>query len=205
VHIAGTKEALFAMRVAFDTGDATDASYPQEVRDGYVLAPAQWILWSGQMLFKTLLFGPAVWDVEAQRWVSVPRGLKTDTSADGKPKYQSSLDRWRFWRDCFETASRCDARSGECRAVAARAVLLMNALEESMAFPKGWRTGKIINMSPDGTILEDGMADEDNIGNKAGDKDGRKKEMSNPGQEKIASADQDRKEKENRHDNTNGK
>ena len=99
-------------------------------RDIYVLVAAQWILWSGQSLFKQLIY-PGEISSEMMRWWS-PGELY-----DGKPDL--SLHRWHFWRDGYNAVASSGNEGGtgygqESKDVATKAAAIMDALEKNMSF-----------------------------------------------------------------------
>ncbi|OBT70379.1 hypothetical protein VE03_00114 [Pseudogymnoascus sp. 23342-1-I1] len=85
-----------------------------EIQDARILGAAQHILWSGQTLFKLLL------------WPRYEESIYKDRGV--------ALGKWHTWRDHFRKASEDDGRGEECRGVAKRVVDIMEALEKGMAF-----------------------------------------------------------------------
>lgn len=85
-----------------------------QIQDAWVLGAAQHILWSGQTLFKLLLW---------------PRNEESNFSDRGV-----ALGKWHTWKDEFRKVSGDDGRGEECRGVAKRAVDIMEALEKGMVF-----------------------------------------------------------------------
>ena len=101
------------------------------MRQYYVLAAAQWILWYGQSFFKQVLFLDDENIKHSRAWSPGP--LYSGTSA-------LSLHRWRFWKESFRTvalAGKDEEKGGygqECRTVAAKAADMMDSLEKNMMF-----------------------------------------------------------------------
>ncbi|KAK8134981.1 hypothetical protein PG984_006993 [Apiospora sp. TS-2023a] len=83
------------------------------LRDCYVSAAAQWIIYSGQIIFKAVL-APADFIVPTE----LP--LRFDKAE------------WRGWKEDFRNASINTEREDEARALAKRAVSLMESLEENI-------------------------------------------------------------------------
>lgn len=101
------------------------------IRDAYVLAAAQWILWYGQSLFKQVLF-PGDAPDDLRPWTPGPL-------YHGKASL--SLHRWHFWRDGFNAVASGQEKGGEafgqeCTSVAAKAVEIMDSLERNMTFTR---------------------------------------------------------------------
>lgn len=100
------------------------------VRDEYVLAAAQWILWYGQSFFKQVLFSGEVSLDEMRSWSPGPL-------YDGT-KFLS-LHRWHFWRDQYKAVASGEKEDEkgfgqECKIVAAKTAELMDWLEKNMTF-----------------------------------------------------------------------
>lgn len=103
-----------AMRNAFGerpSGTSQGGETTAVISDTWVLGAAQWILWAGQGLFKQ---------------VALPV-LPVD-------KEQITSEDWRSWRVGFAAVAVGEKYSEECRAVAKRAVEMMDALEKGMSF-----------------------------------------------------------------------
>ncbi|KAI9837081.1 MAG: hypothetical protein M1819_000730 [Sarea resinae] len=119
--------AIWAQRDALEN--------PQEdqgvIRDAYVLAAAQWILWYGQSLFKQVLSHGEVSPKDLQYW-------KPGPLYNGKADL--SLHRWHFWRDAFaavassETIEEKGGYGQECKNVSAKVAAMMDSLEQNMTF-----------------------------------------------------------------------
>ncbi|KAI0479322.1 hypothetical protein GGR56DRAFT_634446 [Xylariaceae sp. FL0804] len=110
------------MRDAFETRQKMKS---WEV-ESYVMGAAQWILIYGQSLFQHIQCPVSKAEEQQMRDHSWRLG-------DGYPKPDAveprSVDRWRFWRDCFDSAAQ-DAGSGEeCKKVARKAAELMKAID----------------------------------------------------------------------------
>jgi len=75
--------AIWAQREAHENSPAEESS----IRAAYVLAAAQWILWSGQSFFRQVIFTGDVSHKDLQFWTPGP--LYGGDS-------QLSLQRWRF-------------------------------------------------------------------------------------------------------------
>lgn len=117
--------AIWAQREAHETGSSEDSS----IRAAYVLAAAQWILWSGQSLFKQVISTGDVSHRELQFWTPGP--LYGGDS-------HLSLRRWRFWKGgftifAFSGEKEEKAFIRECKKVAAMTAQLMDSLERSMS------------------------------------------------------------------------
>ncbi|KFY92493.1 hypothetical protein V498_04904 [Pseudogymnoascus sp. VKM F-4517 (FW-2822)] len=85
-----------------------------QIQDAWVLGAAQHILWSGQTLFKLLL------------WPRNEESIFSDREV--------ALRKWHTWRDEFRKVSGDDGRGEECRGVSKRVVDIMEALEKGMVF-----------------------------------------------------------------------
>ena len=123
----GSTWAIWALRDAHE-GHVKERG---SMRDMYVLAAAQWILWYGQSFFKHIIF-PGEIDIDTLRaWKPGP--LYTGTKF-------LSLHRWQFWKDSFKNVASGDQdeeKGGygqECRSVSKKAADIMDALEKSMTF-----------------------------------------------------------------------
>jgi hypothetical protein len=129
--------ALLAQREALEWGgprewwQGPDPEVPIEV---YVMAAAQYILWSGQSLFKHVIYPDDLAGEDLLMWTPGP--LFTADRGEGG----LSLARWHFWRNAYRAVAVSSAEGEkqqyheECRNVAARAVAVMDALEMSMSF-----------------------------------------------------------------------
>ncbi|KAI9802791.1 MAG: hypothetical protein M1833_001390 [Piccolia ochrophora] len=99
------------------------------VRDAYVLAAAQWIIYYGQSFFKEVIRPREVSSTDLQYWKPGPLYAG---------KADLSLDRWHFWRDGFRAAASQEVDEKglrlECKNVAAKAAALMDAFEDNMTF-----------------------------------------------------------------------
>jgi len=118
--------AIWAQREAHENSSAEESS----IHAAYVLAAAQWILWSGQSLFKQVISTGDVSHSDLQCWTPGP--LYGGDS-------QLSLRRWRFWKAGFSNVALSGEKEEkafiqECNKVAAMAAHLMDSLEQSMIF-----------------------------------------------------------------------
>ena len=90
--------AIWTQREAHE--DRRRSEFPGQdqdcVRDAYVMAAAQWILWYGQTLFKQLLSPRKTSDKNYQYWEPGP-------THNGKALL--SLHQWHFWRDGFRAVA----------------------------------------------------------------------------------------------------
>jgi hypothetical protein len=99
-------------------------------RDSWTLAAAQWIVWSGQSLFKQVLY---------LGLDGTQADLKIATCRPG-PLYNGdststlSLQRWRFWKEGFRSVALLDGASEECKTVAAKAADMMDTIEDNMDY-----------------------------------------------------------------------
>lgn len=109
--LATPEDAVQTMRRVFEENHEKEST---EVRDAWVMGAAQWILWSGQVLFELLLW---------------PYG-DGDTASDGK----DALVKWHTWKDEFRKVSEDDGHGEECKGVAKKAAHIMDALEKGMLF-----------------------------------------------------------------------
>jgi hypothetical protein len=112
------------LREAFET-NVLEAAWE---RDANTMAAAQWILWHGQTLFKLIIYDHLE---EGQN----DKGNWWLGKAFAGPLMQPrSIERWRFWREGFETVeTRLDA-SEDCKRVSKRAADLMASMERDMLF-----------------------------------------------------------------------
>ena len=123
----GSTWAIWALREAHEESRNEKAS----LRDMYVLAAAQWILWYGQSFFKEIIYPGEIDNNTLRRWQPGP--LYTGTQF-------LSLHRWQFWKDSFKNvvSGEQDEEKGgyglECRSVSAKAADIMDALERNMTF-----------------------------------------------------------------------
>ena len=147
--------AIWALRDALEHNhEACDNLSSSENRDSYVSAAAQWILWSGQSLFQSLILvengsgidsisGKQKQQPEKQEWKPGPLY---------KGRAELSRHRWRFWRDRFGAFASGSASyvatsagnekdggadvpcSEECQHLARKAAILMGVLEDSLTF-----------------------------------------------------------------------
>ncbi len=116
--------AIWAQREAHEKSPVKEPS----IRAAYVLAAAQWIMWSGQSLFKQVIFTGDVSPNDLQCWTPGPL-----YGGDSR----LSLRRWRFWKDSFSHVAfggekEEEAFVQESNKVAAKASQLMDSLERSM-------------------------------------------------------------------------
>lgn len=111
------------MRDAFERSVLQDERYFPGMRDQYILAAAQWILWSGHSLFKQILYPDDEFPNGQPIWEPGPL-------YGGPPLL--SVHRWRFWRDGFKVAAQNHNQSGECRNVSSKVVKMMESIEEAM-------------------------------------------------------------------------
>lgn len=115
--------AIWAMRDAFEENQE---GKPGSIRDAYVLGAAQWILWNGQNLFTQIRYSGDMLPKDSQKWI--PGRLD-----HAEPLL--TLERWHFWRDRFRAvAGEKHEASDECKAVAVKAVDMMDAFENNMSF-----------------------------------------------------------------------
>lgn len=119
--------AIWAQREAHEEKRLEE---PGLIRDEYMMAAAQWILWYGQTFFKQVLFSREV-------------SLDTLRSWSPGPLYDGtrflSLHRWHFWRDGFNAVASGEKEDEkgfgqECKVVAAKAAAMMDSLEKNMTF-----------------------------------------------------------------------
>ena len=116
---------IWVKRDAFETVQPSDKHYV------WVLAAAQYILWSGQSVFKYATYSKDVIEEDPRPWDSGPL-------YDGKPLMD--LDRWRFWKEGFRAVEKSavfvaqDELGKECSDVSRRAAEIMEVLEKSMSF-----------------------------------------------------------------------
>ena len=111
----GCTWAIWALRDAHEGRQKETGS----MRDMYVLAAAQWILWYGQSLFKHIIY---------------PGEIDKDTLRAWKPGplYNGtkflSLHRWQFWKDSFKNVAsggwveEKGRHSQECRSVSTKSL-----------------------------------------------------------------------------------
>ena len=123
----GASWAIWAMRKAHEEHHKETGS----MRDMYVLAAAQWILWYGQSFFKHIIYPGEIDNDTLRSWK--PGSLYTGTKF-------LSLHRWQFWKDSFKNivcGGQDEEKGGysqECRSVSAKAADIMDALEKNMTF-----------------------------------------------------------------------
>ena len=112
-HPPGRFESLYR--------DPKDEQYGIRARDANVLAAAQWILWNGQNMRRHAIYP------------GLPSGAAT---SDGEyfnlECAGTTADHWELWKHGFLGAQNDDTASEEVRSVAARAFMLMDALEKTM-------------------------------------------------------------------------
>ena len=98
-----------------------------------MIAAAQFILHSGQTLFKHITFPQELLSEQDDCWTPGPL-------FKGKPAF--SLKRWRFWCDGYKAVSQ-DNKDGkgkgqgysqECKDIARRAAKLMECFDETLTF-----------------------------------------------------------------------
>ncbi|KAK8078307.1 hypothetical protein PG996_004477 [Apiospora saccharicola] len=87
-------------------------------RDPHVSAAAQWIIYSGQYIFRGLMNPSETLEIEHESPFRLPR--------------VEPLSDWRRWKQGFRDVSNDPERQDEARALAKRAANLMEALEENM-------------------------------------------------------------------------
>jgi hypothetical protein len=106
--------------------DAFEEPVRQEWENEYcVIAAAQWIFWSGQSLFTYFLFPEKTSLDEERAW----KFGSLYTSGGGF----LSLERWYFWKTGFANVE--NSKYGdECKMNASKALVLMGAMDRSMAF-----------------------------------------------------------------------
>lgn len=108
------------MRDAFEQDDKYYES--SAVRDTYVLAAAQYVLWKGQSVIQRIVYPGNVSNMNKQQWAPGPR-------------YSGSacldMSRWHYWRDGFLAAAESGTVLDEVKTAAGKAVKLMDVLEET--------------------------------------------------------------------------
>jgi len=114
-----------AMRETFEE------KQPEEAweRDCNAMAAAQWIIWYGQTLFKQILYSQFE-DNEKTGTASWRFGRQYDGPAD----VCRSVERWRFWKRCFEARGSDVDASDECKKLMSSAAELMGTIEKGMWF-----------------------------------------------------------------------
>jgi Protein of unknown function (DUF3632) len=112
--------AIWALRDALETNHKNGT-----IRDSYILAGAQWILWYGQSLIKQVLFHGDVSSNDLQKWQPGPL-------YNGKPLLD--LPRWRFWKDGFRAITGEEGVSDECKIVAGKVAEMMDSFEKNLTF-----------------------------------------------------------------------
>ena len=112
--------------------DAHERQQEEEniIQDAFILGAAQWIFWYGQCLFEHVLSPGDVSSDDLRAWTPGPL-------YNGQANL--SIDRWRFWRDGFQSASTLkeadeSTLAQERRAVAGEATLIMDAIERTLSF-----------------------------------------------------------------------
>jgi hypothetical protein len=109
-----------------------------------IMAASQLIPWNGQNIFKCIIYEPCD-DVDSDSKDSNPDpdpdpNDRDDWWLSDKLKHNSmklrSIERWRFWKTCFEEVHRSPRYLEECRQLSARAADLMGSIERSMWFPE---------------------------------------------------------------------
>lgn len=110
--------AIWVMVEAFEKDQKAAEDHFGGMRHQYVFGAARWILWNGHNLFKQIIYSEP--PEGRTRWSPGPL-------YDGKPA--PSLHRWHFWRDGFKAAAEDASLSDECRGVARKAVVMMEAFE----------------------------------------------------------------------------
>lgn len=118
--------AVEVLRVVFET----EPLYEEEVweRDCNIMAAAQWILWHGQTLLKLVVSGQSE---NAPSTTVLWRLGKAYTGPSIEPR---SIERWRFWKACFEAVENVADASEECKNVASKTARVMASLEDGMLF-----------------------------------------------------------------------
>ena len=86
--------AIWALRDAHEGGRGQKET--GSMRDMYVLAAAQWILWYGQSFFKHIIYPGEIDKDTLRSWKPGP--LYTSTKF-------LSLHRWQFWKDSFKNVA----------------------------------------------------------------------------------------------------
>ncbi len=114
-----------AMREAFEE------KQPEETweRDCNAMAAAQWIISYGQTLFKQILYSHFE-DNERTGTASWRFGKQYG----GPPMACRSVERWRFWKRCFEAIEGDLDAGDECKKLTSRAAGLMGSIEKGMWF-----------------------------------------------------------------------
>lgn len=108
--------AIWVMRDAFEQILEKEEGYFPGMRQQYILAAAQWILWSGQSIFKQIIYPDDEHPEGRASWSPGPL-------YDGEPLL--NLRRWRFWRDGFEKAAGDNCLNEECRGVSRKVAAIM--------------------------------------------------------------------------------
>ena len=115
--------AIWLMRDAFETTQQGDKL------NTLVLAAAQYILWSGQTMFRYVLYSQNIEKEDLRSW-------------GPGPSYQGTaaidLPRWQFWKQGFRDIASREVREGElgneCNDVSRRAAEIMDVLERNISF-----------------------------------------------------------------------
>lgn len=112
--------AIWTLRDALETENENSS-----IREAWILAAAQWIIWDGQSLFKHILSPGKISPEDLQSWRSGPLY---------EGKQVMSLERWRFWKERFGFIAGEEKVGDECKTVAAKATNMMGSIEENMMF-----------------------------------------------------------------------
>ncbi|RFU27689.1 hypothetical protein B7463_g8636, partial [Scytalidium lignicola] len=117
--------ALWMMR------DSFEEKMPKEAceQDLNVMAAAQWIIWYGQSLFKLILYGDDQDEDE-----NAKESWRFGKQYTGPLIQRRSVERWRYWKQCFQLIVSDTDSSDECKKLASRSANLMDAIEKSMIF-----------------------------------------------------------------------
>ncbi|KAI1862482.1 hypothetical protein JX265_009196 [Neoarthrinium moseri] len=119
--LASSELPVAAHKGLWSLRDALEEPYSKKYSDSEISAAAQWILHAGQWLF---------------RWIQVPQEVTSQDEqstepgslwTDGGSGY--SLERWRFWRQGFQSASEREEAKQETKMLSSKAVKLMDVLE----------------------------------------------------------------------------
>lgn len=112
--------AIWALRDAFEQDDKY---YPSPaVRETYVLAAAQYVLYKGQDIVQHIVYPGDISSLDEQHWAPGPR-------YSGSARLD--LSRWHFWKDGFAAEAASGTASDEVKTVVGKAAKLMDALEEA--------------------------------------------------------------------------
>ncbi|KAL3476732.1 hypothetical protein BJX99DRAFT_258066 [Aspergillus californicus] len=125
IHPYRPSSAIQTLRSAFEERMEDEEDYFQGMKDQSILAAAQYILWSGNELFKAVSYAGDVEESDQGAWHPGPL-------YDGD--WTLNLQRWRFWKGGFEAAVQDESLGEEARDVADRAAKLMGVFESTLVF-----------------------------------------------------------------------